>query len=195
MNDYQIRFLKQYVLGQRTNMDKPSEVIKKCVELADNDMLTGGRFICNQFAKSDKTERVEYILQKLEKNNYRYSKIDKRDVCNDVIWACDEERTINNRRYKPYGFAQKLLNMTYKWLYIYKDYIGKEIDFSKCECPLDSVVLGRLGRQENWTNLTVSQYEDIRVNIQKELEEERYAEMKGEIGELAFDDNWVNSQS
>ncbi len=46
MNEYQISFLKQSVLGQKVRMNNSEEVIRRCIELADRDMMSGGRFVC-----------------------------------------------------------------------------------------------------------------------------------------------------
>ena len=37
--------------------------------------------------------------------------------------------------------------------------------------------------------------QEIRKNIVDALKDEKYTEIKKEIGELSFDDNWVNCQS
>ncbi|MCR5782890.1 MAG: hypothetical protein K6G90_09180 [Clostridia bacterium] len=200
MNDYQLRFLKQSVLGQQVNMNNSEDIIKKCIELADRDMMSGGRFVSNQFKLKTKKERVSYIIKILDDNSYAYTKIDKIKICEDIFWKCDEEKTktVNGttRNYKPFGLAQKLVNMTYKYLYVFKDHIGDlKIDFSKCECPLDSVVLQKLGCPSKWTNITPEEYDCIKADINAALEDERYSSMKAEIGALAFDDNWINSDN
>ena len=94
MNDYQLRFLQQSVLGQSVNINDPKAVIKRCVELADKDMLSGGRFVYRYFAKKDKKDRVDYILQLLEKNNYEYAKIEKGKVCKELFWEQNVTKSI-----------------------------------------------------------------------------------------------------
>ena len=196
MNDYQIRFLKQSVLGQTVRMNISKEVIKRCIVLADRDMLSGGRFICNFFKIKTSKERVDYFFRVLERADYVYEKIDKEAVCDSIFWECDETRHPfvqgKKRTYKPYGLAQKLVNMTFKYLYVYKDHIEKDIDFSTCDCPIDSVVLGRIESKENWTNLTKEEYDRIQSIISEKLQEERYGSLKGEIGRMAFDDTWAD---
>ena len=197
MNSYQIRFLKQSVLGQKVKMSTSKEVIKRCIELADRDMMSGGRFVCKSFNKQEQKDRVEYIFDVLERENYQYAKIDKKEICNDLFWECDTTKTIivrgRCRDFKPFGFAQKIVNMTFKYLYIFKEHIGREIDFSTCECPLDSVIIiEKLGRNERWTNITIDDYDRIKESIDKSLQSKQYSELKSEIGALAFDDNWVN---
>ena len=198
MNNYQVRFLKQAVLGQHVKLDNSDDVVRRCIELADRDMLSGGRFVCEDFNKPSKKERIDYILETLKASSYDYSKVNKREVCNTVFWNCDEvkSKTIKGkgRDYKPLGFAQKIVNMTYKYLYVFRDHIDVEIDFCKCECPVDSVILEKLGRNEKWTNLTFDEYESIQCSIDNALKDEQYSVLKAEIGALAFDDNWVNTE-
>ena len=199
MNDYQIRFLKQSVLGQQVKMSKSDDVVKRCIELADKDMMSGGRFICKKdFKEKSKDCRVKYVLKKLKENSFDYSRIDKQKVCEDLFWKCDDKTTQTvmgiEREYLPFGLAQKLINMTFKYLYIFKNHIGREIDFSKCDCPVDSVVLKKLNREDKWTNMSVEQYESIQKAIDKALKDKKYSTMKKEIGALAFDDNWVNDE-
>ena len=196
MNSYQIRFLKQSILGQKVKISDSKEVIKRCVELADRDMWSGGRFICEEFNKPEKNDRVSYICNLLENHGYNYKKIDKRTVCKALFWECDTTKVleVNGRKryFKPYGLAQKIVNMTFKYLYIFREHIDKEIDFSVCECPVDSIILDKLGRSEKWTNITIDEYNQIRECIEKALNDVRYCALKSEIGALAFDDNWVN---
>ncbi len=196
MNEYQISFLRQSVLGQQVHMNSPEDVIKRCIELADKDMLSGGRFICDSFNKKERKDRVDHIMKILKSAEFKYQNIDKKDLCEKIFWECDQPRykKINNieREYRPFGLTQKIINMTFKYLYIFKEYIGVDIDFSQCECPLDSIILEKLGCMEKWTNITFNQYEKIKCEINKKLNDEKYTVMKGIIGGLAFDNNWLN---
>ena len=196
MNDYQIRFLLQNVLGQKVRLNDPEQVIRQCIKLADMDMLSGGRFACDHFAKSDSKDRVEYLYAKLYEVGYKYTKVDKGSICNDLFWEPDEERHVivrgRERIYKSYGLTQKLVNMTYKYLYIYRDYIGVDIDYSKCECPIDSAILDKIHLDLKWTNITVKEYEMIQKEINNSLNNPKNNKLCCEIGGLAYDDNWIN---
>ncbi len=68
MNDYQNRFLKQYVLWQEVKLDDSQTVLRRCIELADKDMLSGGRFISMFFNIKARRNRVEYLLNELKNN-------------------------------------------------------------------------------------------------------------------------------
>jgi len=159
--------------------------------------MAGGRFICQEFAVKARAERVKYILKLLKGNAYSYADICFKKICKDLFWDCDTEKriTINgyNRIFKPYGFAKKLINMTYKYFYIFKDETKQEIDFSICECPLDSIIIGHTDNDARWTNITVTKYNEIQNIITKQLQGDKYSDLKKEIGGLAFDCNWLNN--
>ncbi len=191
MNEYQKKFLVQSVLGRDVKIDDPNDVIRKCIKLADQDMLSGGRFVCKQYFNVKKqTDRVGYMVNVLTKTGYNYKKIDKKVICRDLFWECDKEESVSvngkYRPYKPYGLAQKLVNMTFKYLYIFGEYIKIDIDFSKCDCPLDSVILNGL-TDKKWTNITSEEYQDIQDKIKKEL---KGCQLRDELGNLAYDEKW-----
>lgn len=52
MIDWEKCFLESSVLGQSTNKLCPSEVIKRCIELAYSDMMTAGRYYSTSFLNS-----------------------------------------------------------------------------------------------------------------------------------------------
>lgn len=49
MTDWKKSFLESSVLGRATNKDCPSEVLKRCIELAYSDMMTAGRYYSASF--------------------------------------------------------------------------------------------------------------------------------------------------
>ena len=56
------------------------------------------------------------------------------------------------------------------------------------------MVLNNLGRDEKWTNITCTEYEEIKNAIEKELNSPKYSAMRTEIGALVYDDIWVNDE-
>ena len=82
----------------------------------------------------------KYILQKA---NYVFS----RDLIDNASKLLSDEETIfNGRDYATrYGLGQKVVNMTFKYFYIAQDFLNVKINFSNCDCPLDSVILKDLG--------------------------------------------------
>jgi hypothetical protein len=90
-----------------------------------------------------------------------------------------------------YGLAQKLVNMTFKYLYIFSDYIKAEYplpDFSNCDCPLDSIILEEAGIKNCvWSKLTPEQYIECQEKISSLLKEIKLDSELEKLGNLAFD--------
>lgn len=197
MNEYKQRFLLQSMLGQKTKLSVSEQVIKQCISRADQDMMSGGRFISNKF-KCAKKERVEYIYKLLSNEHFVFNRDLISDVSNSCFWENDDgkEVYINGKEhpYKAYGLAQKLINMTFKYLYIYEDYTTLNADFTKCDCPLDSIIIGKLqlDNELRWTNISQEEYIIIQEKIDSILLEKKYNAMSPIIGRMAFDDNWNN---
>ena len=91
-----------------------------------------------------------------------------------------------------YGLAQKVVNMTYKYLYVFSDYINKDIDFTRCDCPLDSVILKKLPSINCvWSKITEDEYIYCQQLISDYLHKENIDIELTLIGNLAFDFlNW-----
>ena len=69
-NQYIITFLKQAVLGQSIPLDDPEKVFERCIKLADNDMLSGGRFAIQCSEKRKQVDRVTIIKEIIHSDNY-----------------------------------------------------------------------------------------------------------------------------
>ena len=95
--------------------------------------------------------------------------------------------TNNENKYVTrFGLAQKFVNMTFKYLYIYSEEINQTIDFSLCDCPLDSFIIKTLNLDTSyiWSKLTPQDYADLQKIIDnnvKEKEEYIY------LGRLLYD--------
>lgn len=179
-------FLEKSVLGQKTKLNNPEEVICKCIRLAYSDMLTAGRY----YISNDMDTRCFKIYSLLKENNYTFSRklIDK--IC--PIFGDKEKIGSGNKYATRYGLSQKVLNMTYKYLYVFSDYTNKEIDFSDCDCPLDSVILKKLKLTNYvWSKLTESEYEICQNIIADKIKNQSLDNELMQIGNLAFDFlNW-----
>ena len=202
--NYKYLFLEKVVLGRKTKINNSDEVITKCISLAFDDMLTIGRFYLGENI-TDKNGNIKNNLKKEEKikqlhalladNNYQ----NPRQIIENGLTIFGYENEIRSEKKKEivtrYGLCQKLVNMTFKYLYVFSDYTGINIDFSSCDCPLDSVILKRLGQTNvKWSRLTKKEYDDIQNKIKEELQKDnRYKNNKElkNIGNLAYDFlNW-----
>ena len=184
---YRYKFLEKYVLGQSTNFNNPHEVINQCIRRAYKDMLSAGRYYINK-------SHNEYICEKfkilLESKKFIFS----RDLIDEVCGLFGEQEKIkyNEKFVTRFGLSQKFVNMTYKYLYVFNDYTQLNIDFSNCDCPLDSVILKKLDYKEKvWSKLNQEDYIKVQNIISKKLEKENLSIELKEISNLAYDFiNW-----
>lgn len=185
---YKLLFLEKSLLGHKTIFDKEEEVIFQCIRRAYRDMLTVGRFYLN---KNKSNESIEIVCKKfkliLEKFNFKYS----RDIIDETVnlFCLDKEKMTKNRYATEYGLSQKLVTMTYKYFYVFDNYINKNIDFSNCDCPLDSSTLSNFAELKDfvWSKLTKEDYEYCQQVIANNINDSTLRH----LGNLAFDFiNW-----
>lgn len=186
MKSCKTKFLEKSILGRETNLDDPEEVILKCIKLAYRDMLTAGRY----YISKDMDSRCDKLKLILEKNSYVYS----HNIIEETlsIFGNEEKIGTGNEYVTRYGLTQKLVNMTYKYLYVFSEYTRKDIDFSDCDCPLDSVILKKLKFKGHvWSKMTKAEYEQCQQMIADNLKEKDLDTEIMLIGNLAFDfQNW-----
>lgn len=177
-----ITFLEKAVLGRETDFKSSDSVIDSCISKADGDMLTAGRFY---LPKDSETRRSAY-KKLLKDENYIFSRglIEK-----TALLFGDNEIIGSGKMYATrFGLAQKLVNMTYKYFFVYKRYIDQEIDYSKCDCPLDSIILGKIKYTRNvWSKVTKIEYEDCQEIIKNEIQKCGLSEEATVLGNLVFD--------
>ena len=185
--DWKRSFLESSLLGQSTNKSKPTEVQLKCIDLAYKDMMTAGRYYSSSFlytreqicrATNDALKNCDYAFSKdLIQNTSSL-------FCNDIIGS-------GNKYVTGYGLAQKLINMTFKYLYVFSDLVFIEHtvpNFSLCDCPLDSIILNKaLIKGLAWSKLTAQQYQDCQEKISTLLKSKLLDSELSKLGNLAFD--------
>lgn len=157
-------FLMKSILGRETKPDNPESVIKGCIREAYDDMMSVGRF----FEIGDKKSNCEKIHSLLKDNEYHYS----RELIRNIKAIFGEEKIYNKKKsyVTSFGLSQKVVNMTYKYLYCFRDFTRLDIDFTQCDCPIDSVVLDDMEKRNLlkekrtsyvWSKLDENQYQDI----------------------------------
>ena len=100
-----------------------------------------------------------------------------------------------NKYVTGYGLAQKLINMTFKYLYVFSDliFVDKAIpDFSSCDCPLDSIIIKKAHIKDCvWSKLTEQQYLECQAKITELLNANSLDLELSKLGNLAYDFiNW-----
>ncbi len=191
MTDWKKSFLESSVLGRATNKDCPSEVLKRCIELAYSDMMTAGRYYSASFL-NNKDEICSATNSAIKQSNFVFS----RKIIEDIsLLFCDNTIGNGNRYVTGFGLAQKLINMTFKYLYVFSDliFIDKPIpDFSSCDCPLDSIIIKKAHIKDCvWSKLTEQQYLECQAKIADLLKANSLDLELSKLGNLAYDFiNW-----
>lgn len=161
--------------------DKETETdsIRDAIWRAHRDTLTG-RFQLEKYRKLTYGEKKHKVTDAL------YKKIKE---CIDSDEALSSEPLIKylDDNFKvEFGAIQKLVNMSLKYLIILKAFGFEkilEIDASKCDCPLDSIILEKLGYTEmRWTKISKEEYDEVQDKIRKTLSLEEKA-----MGNIVYD--------
>lgn len=196
MEDYKKRFLEISVLGRETELDNSDDVIYRCIGKAYDDMIVGGRRFLN---KGTKKKFCKDFKSKLEEKGFQFS----RNLIGET-----EDLFKENQALKPdyakastYGLAQKVVNMSFKYFYIFDSYLNVNIDYTNCDCPLDSTILDRLrdekdfstffDEEENilWTTIENKDYENCQKIIDVALKEKD--DFPKDNGRMAYDWYWI----
>lgn len=187
MTDWKKSFLEASVLGQSTNKCCPSEVIIKCIELAYSDMMTAGRYYSASFL-NNKDEICFATNRAIIESNFVFSRKTIKDIS---LLFCDDTIGNGNRYVTGFGLAQKLINMTFKYLYVFSDliFVDKSIpDFSSCDCPLDSIIIKKAHIKDCvWSKLTEQQYLECQAKITELLNAISLDLELSKLGNLAYD--------
>lgn len=188
--DWKKNFLESSILGHSMDKTDIKAVQLKCIDLAYKDMMTAGRYY-NKLFLHTKDEICHAVYEVIQKHKYIFS-LDL--ICEISLLFCDDKIGKGNKYVTGFGLAQKLINMTFKYLYVFSDIIFFENipDFSLCDCPLDSVILKKAGIDKvAWSKLTVLQYQKCQDKIRELLKLERLDDELSTLGNLAFDFlNW-----
>ena len=189
--DWKRNFLESSLLRWSTNKNNPNEVQAKCVDLAYSDMMTAGRYYSASFL-NDKKKICSATNSAITESNFVFS----RKIIEDIsLLFCDNTIGNGNRYATGFGLAQKLINMTFKYLYVFSDliFIDKPIpDFSSCDCPLDSIIIKKAHIKDCvWSKLTEQQYLECQAKITELLNANSLDLELSKLGNLAYDFiNW-----
>ena len=94
-------------------------MLKRCIELAYSDMMTAGRYYSASFL-NNKDEICLATNRAIIESNFVFS----RKIIEDIsLLFCDNTIGNDNHYVTGFGLAQKLINMTFKYLYVFSDLI------------------------------------------------------------------------
>lgn len=192
MNKWKMHFLESTLLGQGTDRQNPEAVLTKCIDLAYSDMMTAGRFYSSSFQHT-KSEICRSTKDILKNHNFVFSETQINEI--SCLFSDEEVIGKGNKYASRFGLAQKIVNMSYKYFYVFSDYLfdGESLpSFSKCHCPLDSIILDKASIKNCvWSKLSAQEYIQCQNTISEILKEQDLDDELKEIGNLAFDfTNW-----
>ena len=175
-------FITKSMLGREIKLNCQEDIVKRCISKAYDDMMTVGRY----YKLNDKDKLIQAMYDLLEQQNYEFSR--EMISCYALKFGFEiKEKTSNGKidYVTSYGLAQKVVNMTYKYLYVFNDTLQLNIDFRNCDCPLDSIILAKLKTKATWSKISKETYvqcqEEINIKV-AEIDDE----LK-EIGRMSFD--------
>ena len=188
MKSWKIKFLEKSVLGQNTDQTDSEIVLDKCIGLAYRDMLTAGRFYTSKF-KNDKNNICSTTKKIIQNENFIFSKNIIEQVAD--LFSDTEIISIGDKYVTRYGLSQKLVNMSFKYFYIFIDYIfdnESQIDFSNCDCPLDSIILNAIPYNKTvWSKFTKAHYIECQNKISDLLKSITLDDELKSLGNMAYD--------
>ena len=180
-----IRFLTKEAIKPQdgsSHKDRIWDAIRK----AHRDVMTGAR-----------TENISRYVDSYKNGNnktlenlYKKIKGEKGSLYSDLLI---ENLKNDNDENIEFAEIQKLVNMTLKYLIVLNECECITPAFNiceeKCDCPVDSTILKKLGRingnpHKCWTNMDESDYIDVQNEIQTYLKKEY---PKGTHGNIWFD--------
>lgn len=157
-------FLLKALFGQNVDFSNADSIVLECIKKAYRDMLTGGRFV----RASLDEKQIILILKLLKEKDFVFSRKDIEYVAS-LLNTNSPFIEYGNRKASTFGLAQKVINMTYKYFYVVHSLIPElfNINYSLCDCPIDSVVLNSINYYVvPWTRLSKEQYLNIQAIIE-----------------------------
>ena len=151
-----------------------------------------GRSLLQRFFSDNKDEICLATNRAIIESNFVFS----RKIIEDIsLLFCDNTIGNDNHYVTGFGLAQKLINMTFKYLYVFSDliFIDKPIpNFSSCDCPLDSIIIKKAHINDCvWSKLTEQQYLECQAKITELLNANSLDLELSKLGNLAYDFvNW-----
>ena len=167
IKDY-IEFFKKYgenenkSLKEKYNRDINSkEFIIECLNAAYQSAKRNCSGIDQNSIKIAFDKISERIREDFFRSDCDFNKLHE-DICKEFLNTVKDK---NGKKY-TYGIAQKVINLTFKYIYCHDDAEIYEKQFSKCHMALDSFILKHYGSSEyKWTQINEDDYNTIKGKI------------------------------
>ena len=185
------KFCENQFSKEAQKMENTEDILDYCIRKAWADATQRERFKGQKSKIIQNKDSITSILKKEIENLELFSNYDvwHNEMCSRYD-AWYNEAHSDTEHENTYGIWQKLINMTFKYMYCrYTKF--PNIDFSKCHCPIDSIIAQRVvtlgivceveisdktvsiarSGKTNWNNMEPSDYENVRKNIQDIIKE------------------------
>ena len=174
LNNHIIRFLLNTAIPcKKYKSNKENLKLYSAIRRAHRDVLAGRWYLKKYCSISDKI--IEFLYSEIQTSN---EMLNSSDLINSIT---REYPGVN------FGAVQKLVNMTLKYIIIlnaFDDDFNIAVDIKRCDCPLDSIILEKLGRSDvKWTSITSDKYKEMQELISNRLSNDK--------GNIYYDfENW-----
>ena len=150
---------------------EPPNRIQDAVHRAHRDVLTGARFYCPEY-KNCCEQKEKNGLCKIENSLADYIiGFNPKEENTALFSKALIEYLKKEYENVEFGAIQKLVNMTLKYILILNAFekLGIPVDEQECDCPIDSVILNKLGETDlKWTQINEEDYLRIQERIANE---------------------------
>lgn len=163
------------------NQEKSTDRLWDCIWKAHRDTMTGARSgNIKNYCEKNKNGKNETLKQ------LREIICSGKELCSEELIKKLQEKDCEIE----FAAAQKLVNMTLKYIIILNEFEGENFKYEvceeKCDCPIDSIILGRLKKINGithscWTEMKEEEYKNVQKEIREYLKKEYPSETRGNI--------------
>ena len=170
--DYSIAKFKEAELGNKELSYKKKTDVLIAIKKAYQDMTPRTIKGHTPKIKEDCCKEFQEEFNRIIGEGDSFDTMHKK-MCDSFLNLLNGKLKENGLAKQKFGKAQKFVNMTFKYLYCFKDNDELKNLFEKAHMPLDSFTLswyeGETGEHYVWSNLEENDYEHIKKTIETKL--------------------------
>ncbi len=181
-----IFFEEQFSVEAKNKINNKKWILRYCIKKAWIDATISERFKKDSLIIKNKENIICFLEEQLHNNHY--------NICRDFNYWHNSvcESTIYNMRY---GVWQKLINMTFKYLYCVKTQFPEfSAIWHSCHCPIDTIIAKQIynklkDKNVNECDLLISQKiskSDKNINWNN-ITKQDYLKLQNQIKSLCID--------